>query len=86
MPTNATAAAIIAALAPVLAAIVVLFKLNLTQDQQGELVAGLAAIVTAGAVIYGSVIHVAAAKITVAKTNASYPALDGDNSLAAQKP
>lgn len=87
MPTNATTAAIIGALAPVLAAIVVLFKLNLTQDQQAELVSGLAAAVTAGAAIYASVVHASAAKTEQAKAYAAqtYPVLDGDNSVVPPK-
>lgn len=80
--TNPAIAAIVAALAPVIAAAVVLFKLNLTPDQQGEIVLGLAAILTAAGTVYASVHVHAAAKVKVAQATQGYPAVDGDNSQA----
>lgn len=67
MPTNTTTAVLIGALAPIIAAAVVLFKLDLTQDQQAELVSGLAAIITVGATIYASVVHHSTAIVAVAR-------------------
>lgn len=67
MPTNTTATVLVGALAPIVAAAVVLFKLDLTADQQAQLVAGLAAIITVGAVVYASVVHHGTAKVAAAR-------------------
>lgn len=90
MPTNSTTAAIIAALAPIIAAVVVLFKLDLTQDQQAEIVAGLAAIVTVAAAIYASVIQHSNAKIVASANQLATAQIqnlppDGDDSIVPPK-
>lgn len=78
MPTNTTTAVLLAALAPVIAAAVVLFKLDLTQEQQGALVSGLAAIITVGATVYASVVHHGTATVAAARAQnvGSIPARD----------
>lgn len=91
MPTtNGTIAAVIACLAPIVAAIVVLFKLNLTADQQAELVAGLAGVITVGGLVYASVVHTANAKVQVAQANLATAQIqnlppDGDDSIVPPK-
>lgn len=78
MPTNTTTTVLVGVLAPIVAAAVVLFKLDLTQDQQAELVSGLAAIITVGATLYAAVVHHSTAIVAVARANnaASVPARD----------
>lgn len=67
MSTNTTTAVLIGLLAPIIAAAVVLFKLNLTADDQAKLVSGLAAVILAGATIYASVVHHGTSKVAAAR-------------------